>query len=109
MSSTDHPPKQPKTLGPVRSLNEHLSEDWWQSLFGPLYLETDADVLTPENTRAEVDRVLELLNLEEGHRVLDLCCGHGRHALELARRGFRRVEGLDYGGPPAGGDGGSAR
>jgi D-alanine-D-alanine ligase len=28
-------------------------------------------------------------------RVLDLCCGQGRHSLELARRGFREVLGID--------------
>ena len=33
--------------------------------------------------------------LERPHRILDLCCGQGRHALELARRGFSGVTGLD--------------
>jgi D-alanine-D-alanine ligase len=27
--------------------------------------------------------------------ILDLACGQGRHTLELARRGFRNVNGLD--------------
>ncbi|HKE64597.1 MAG TPA: methyltransferase domain-containing protein [Micromonosporaceae bacterium] len=47
---------------------------------------------------ADVDRVmLELLDLVEpvhGQRVLDLACGHGRVARELARRGAT-VTGLD--------------
>ncbi len=33
--------------------------------------------------------------LERNDRILDLCCGQGRHSLELARRGFPRVTGLD--------------
>ena len=37
----------------------------------------------------EVDSALGLLALEPGAEVLDFCCGPGRHALELARRGYR--------------------
>jgi SAM-dependent methyltransferase len=42
----------------------------------------------------EVERVVSLLELEPGAHVLDLCCGVGRHSLELARRGFQ-VTGVD--------------
>lgn len=42
----------------------------------------------------EVEQALHLLELRPGADILDLCCGHGRHAHELARRGFR-VTGLD--------------
>ena len=45
-------------------------------------------------TPAEVDGLLSLLGLAGGAHVLDLCCGPGRHAAELARRGFR-VTGVD--------------
>src|SRR6185503_17029472 len=38
--------------------------------------------------------VLERLELDPGARVLDVACGHGRHSLELARRGFA-VTGVD--------------
>jgi len=43
---------------------------------------------------AECDFVISALNLRPGDRILDLCCGQGRHSVELARRGFR-VTGLD--------------
>lgn len=42
----------------------------------------------------EVERCTTLAGVASGARVLDLCCGPGRHALELARRGFR-VTGVD--------------
>ncbi|MHC4342276.1 MAG: class I SAM-dependent methyltransferase [Planctomycetota bacterium] len=42
-----------------------------------------------ERATDQVDGVVELLGLEEGARVLDLCSGPGRHSVELARRGFR--------------------
>src|SRR5438045_1791026 len=46
------------------------------------------------NTGYEVDRLLQLLALRSGDRVLDVCCGWGRHTLELSRRGYR-VTGVD--------------
>jgi SAM-dependent methyltransferase len=36
----------------------------------------------------EVEAIVKLLEITPGFRVLDLCCGVGRHSLELVRRGF---------------------
>lgn len=47
-----------------------------------------------EETVQEVDFVIEALELNGNERVLDLGCGFGRHALELARRGYC-VTGVD--------------
>jgi len=47
-----------------------------------------------EQAVEQVDGVIELLGLQPGEKVLDLCCGPGRHATELARRGFT-VTGVD--------------
>ena len=41
-----------------------------------------------ESATAEMDQLLELAGIAPGAAVLDLCCGVGRHSLELARRGF---------------------
>jgi D-alanine-D-alanine ligase len=61
-----------------------------------LYLKTDGDVVeSDENTRREVDLVVHAGLLDANDRILDLCCGQGRHSLELARRGFRNVTGVD--------------
>jgi len=35
-----------------------------------------------------------MLKLKKGDKVLDLCCGHGRHSIELAKRGYN-VTGQD--------------
>jgi SAM-dependent methyltransferase len=51
-------------------------------------------LLTPERAAAEVDFVVDKLNLGQGMRVLDVGCGFGRHSLELARRGCK-VVGID--------------
>ncbi|HET8929202.1 MAG TPA: class I SAM-dependent methyltransferase [Acidimicrobiales bacterium] len=45
-------------------------------------------------TTQEVDFLVETLDLEPGMRVLDVGCGPGRHALELAARGMD-VTGVD--------------
>ncbi|MFO0606408.1 MAG: class I SAM-dependent methyltransferase [Polyangiales bacterium] len=58
------------------------------------YLYFYDETLRAENTPAQVDRVVAELALGPGARVLDLGCGHGRHALELARRGHV-VTGVD--------------
>ena len=47
-----------------------------------------------KGTTQEVDFVVEALGLNEGDRVLDVGCGPGRHAHELARRGLV-VHGID--------------
>ena len=87
-----HPPM---VLGPVDSLEDHVRPDWWSNIFNSLYLKTDSDVVEDLNiTRKEVDLFSEILNLTADDTILDLCCGQGRHALEITRRGFK-VEGLD--------------
>ena len=45
-------------------------------------------------TAGEVNFIVEVLELASGQRILDLACGFGRHALELARRGWA-VVGVD--------------
>jgi SAM-dependent methyltransferase len=47
-----------------------------------------------KGTRQEVDHVVGALALQPGERVLDVGCGPGRHAHELARRGIA-VHGVD--------------
>ena len=47
-----------------------------------------------KGTRQEVDAVMRWLGLEPGMRVLDVGCGPGRHAHELATRGVT-VHGID--------------
>lgn len=47
-----------------------------------------------EKTQEQVDRFEEFLGLRRGDKVLDQCCGIGRHSLELARRGYE-VTGVD--------------
>lgn len=47
-----------------------------------------------KGTRQEVDHLVRVLDLQPAERVLDVGCGPGRHAHELARRGIV-VHGVD--------------
>jgi D-alanine-D-alanine ligase len=92
----NHRRRKPKSLGQVERLESYLSPDWWKRIFDSLYLKTDADVVCDERiTKEEVDLFLDILKPDKESRILDLCCGQGRHSLEMARRGFVNVEGLD--------------
>jgi SAM-dependent methyltransferase len=69
--------------------------DWWRSYFDDGYLQAFAPVFSLERDRHEVRRLIELLALPVGARILDVPCGQGRHAHLLAEAGFD-VDGLDY-------------
>ena len=85
-----------RTLGPVSDLERHLPSDWWRTLFNSLYLETDGDVVENDrNTEQEIDLLVKSAGLEPNDRILDICCGQGRHVLALAQRGFKQVVGID--------------
>jgi SAM-dependent methyltransferase len=71
---------------------------WYEDFFGGDWLDIATSRAFEEATAAQVDFVVDVLDLGADSRVLDLACGHGRHALELARRGYA-VAGLDLSAP----------
>lgn len=74
-----------------------VDPDWWKTLFDEVYLLTDARSVDDDDiTRLEVDVFTSLVPMQADDRILDLCGGHGRHALELCRRGFRGCTVVDY-------------
>jgi D-alanine-D-alanine ligase len=96
MQKKKHTKKVPICFGPIPNLEERVLPDWWRRIFNSLYLKTDGDVVDDQQiTREEVNLFLKILNPSSEDKILDLCCGQGRHALELARRGFKNVDGLD--------------
>lgn len=72
-----------------------IETDWPIAFFDDDYLKIYAPRLTEERTRLEAAFIETELKLEPGARVCDLACGTGRHAVEMARRGFR-VTGFDF-------------
>ena len=71
-----------------------VPSDWFDGYFEGEWLDEIALNIPEERTLEEIHFVVERLELEPGARVLDVACGHGRHSLELARRGFT-VTGVD--------------
>jgi D-alanine-D-alanine ligase len=90
--------KKPRSFapGPLTDIEAQVSPVWWDEIFDELYLKTDGDVVENAGlTRREIDLFLELLPLAKNAQILDVCCGQGRHSLELAQRGFVNLTGVD--------------
>lgn len=67
-----------------------MEKDWYKKIW-TLDIQNQSWV---EDTKRQVDFLVEKLQLKGGEKILDLACGFGRHSLELARRGFD-VTGVD--------------
>ena len=75
------------------NLPENGRDHWFEPIadhLGSAYLRYSFT----KGTVQEVDHVVAALGLQPGERVLDVGCGPGRHAHELARRGIV-VHGID--------------
>ena len=68
-------------------------KQWYEQLFEN-YAETyDKETFT-QGTIGEVDFIEQEINFDKTRRILDIGCGTGRHAIELAKRGYH-VVGVD--------------
>lgn len=70
--------------------NRKKNRPWWEELFNDDFIRTMAKV-TDKDIAREVDFIEESLGCEAGATILDLACGTGRHAVELATRGYQVV------------------
>ena len=67
-----------------------MSSDWYKKIW-TLDIQNQSWV---EDTKHQVDFLVEKLGIKGNEKILDLACGFGRHSLELARRGYD-VTGVD--------------
>lgn len=63
---------------------------WWEELFGDDFLRT-MERLDRKFTQRECNFIEDRLGVETGAVILDLACGPGLHAVELASRGYSVV------------------
>lgn len=63
--------------------NWYEDDNFWEVLAPRLFGEKQLD-----ETKQEVDQIISLLEIPLRSKILDLCCGQGRHSLELASKGF---------------------
>ncbi|MBN1423577.1 class I SAM-dependent methyltransferase [Candidatus Fermentibacteria bacterium] len=66
---------------------------WYEELFTNYARTYDTEPYT-QGTGVEVDFIEAEIEHNKGIRILDIGCGTGRHAIELARRGYE-VTGID--------------
>ena len=64
--------------------------NWYANVFNEDYLRTLPRSL-PRQTMREVRFIIDKLGIQRGARVLDLCCGAGRHTVELSAKGYDMV------------------
>jgi cyclopropane fatty-acyl-phospholipid synthase-like methyltransferase len=86
----------------------NIKTNWWKdqkgNLFDLTYILGDDSIdgykpgetqTLEERTKNETDGIIKLLELEEGHSILDIPCGYGRHSIELSKKGIN-ITGVDY-------------
>ncbi len=71
-----------------------MPSEWWRTYFDEGYVREYEPLFDLVDDRRQVARLIELLRLPSGSRVLDVPCGQGRHAHLLAEAGYD-VDGLD--------------
>jgi len=69
--------------------------EWPVAFFDDDYLRIYRPQFTPERTATETRFIADALRAQAGAEVLDVACGFGRHAIGMAKLGFR-VTGLDF-------------
>lgn len=67
--------------------------NWYAQIFNEDFLRT-VPKSSPRQSRREAKFICDRMGIQTGARVLDLCCGFGRHTIELSAKGFDMV-GLD--------------
>ncbi len=71
-----------------------MDRTWYSNFFSGIVVDMWRNAVPLEQTQLEVNFLERSLRLKPGQRVLDVPCGFGRHALELARRGYQ-MTGVD--------------
>ncbi len=83
-------------FGKIESLEEYIKSHTSKIKTSPFLLSSDVEEKEIKDLiKKEIDYVIEVLKPEKGDKILELVSSHGEYSLELARRGFVNVEGLD--------------
>jgi SAM-dependent methyltransferase len=83
--------KEPETPSFVKSDGQkRLRRPWWEDVFSEDFIRAERRLTAREVSR-ECDFIVQSLGIQPGGVVLDVACGSGAHAVELASRGFSVV------------------
>lgn len=72
----------------------NVEDNWYEDFFHGITCEIWEKAMPAEWTAQEVSFIINELEVQPGDNILDIPCGFGRHAIELAKRGFN-VTGID--------------
>jgi len=82
------------------SVKEHDREvidngkEWYRHWFSLDYLSLYSH-RDEEDAALVVDLIERCISVDKDSRILDLCCGDGRHSVEFAKRGYNNITSLD--------------
>jgi len=79
---------------PKTNPTQRVNKDWYKTFFKTFGI-LQPIFYTSEQTKKQADFIFEILNLKRGSKVLDVPCGNGRIAFELAKKGCV-VTGIDF-------------
>ena len=65
-----------------------IPDDWHREFFGGLWLEVQRQSFSTEENVEIAETISDILALPPGSKILDVPCGDGRVAVELAAKGF---------------------
>ena len=73
-----------------------MDKEWFHEFFEQDYFRKTAEQIDTiiDKSIPQDEFLIDVLELSLNHRILDLCCGYGRHAINLARSGYN-VTGFD--------------
>lgn len=80
-------PPTPDLAAAKAAQRSKTRQPWWEDLFNEDFMRASSRV-SDEHVRREVTFIEESLGVAAGGIVLDLGCGAGHHAVELASRGY---------------------
>lgn len=71
-----------------------MKKNWYEEWFSNKYYLELYSHRNEKEARDLINLVQRSVQIDSGSKVLDVCCGSGRHSLEMARRGYD-VTGID--------------
>ena len=66
-----------------------MTKDWFKEWFNTTYYHTLYKNRDEDEAMQFIDNLCTHLKIEADSKILDLACGKGRHAMHLAKKGFR--------------------
>ena len=75
-------------------MSEGMNPQWYKEFFGEMGIEYE-DYPFTQNTENEVNWMVKEYLTNPAMKILDVGCGTGRHAINLATKGYKNITGID--------------